>query len=255
MVAVNKIDKEGADPNRVRGELAQQGLTPADWGGDTEFVDVSAKTRENLDDLLETHRHARRDPGAEGQPEHRGVRHRDRVAARPGPRPGRDPARPARHAEGRRRARRRRALRPRARRCTTTAARRSKEADARRCRSRCSASTACPRPASTSTWSANEREARAARRRARQPPQDRGARAPRRRARSRSRTSSHARREGRRSELNLVIKADVAGSLEALADEIAKLPQEQVTVNIVRDGVGGITESDVMLAVRLRAAS
>ena len=54
MVAVNKIDKEGADPNRVRGELAQQGLTPADWGGDTEFVDVSAKTRQNLDDLLET---------------------------------------------------------------------------------------------------------------------------------------------------------------------------------------------------------
>src|SRR5881409_603343 len=54
MVAVNKIDKEGADPNRVRGELAQQGLTPADWGGDTEFVDVSAKTHDGLDDVLET---------------------------------------------------------------------------------------------------------------------------------------------------------------------------------------------------------
>src|SRR5829696_294563 len=54
MVAVNKIDKEGSDPSRVRGELAQQGLTPADWGGDTEFVDVSAKTKQNLDDLLET---------------------------------------------------------------------------------------------------------------------------------------------------------------------------------------------------------
>ena len=54
MVAVNKIDKEGADPNRVRGELAQRGLTPADWGGDTEFVDVSAKTHQNLDNLLET---------------------------------------------------------------------------------------------------------------------------------------------------------------------------------------------------------
>src|SRR4051812_4950153 len=53
MVAVNKIDKEGADPNRVRGELAQQGLTPADWGGDTEFSDVSAKTRGGLDALLE----------------------------------------------------------------------------------------------------------------------------------------------------------------------------------------------------------
>jgi translation initiation factor IF-2 len=49
-------------------------------------------------------------------------------------------------------------------------------------------------------------------------------------------------------ELNLVVKADVAGSLEAIADEIAKLPQDQVTVNIIRDGVGGINESDVMLA-------
>ena len=45
-----------------------------------------------------------------------------------------------------------------------------------------------------------------------------------------------------------MVKADVAGSLEALADEIAKLPQEQVTVNVIHDGVGGINESDVMLA-------
>jgi translation initiation factor IF-2 len=50
------------------------------------------------------------------------------------------------------------------------------------------------------------------------------------------------------SELNLVVKADVAGSLEAIADEIARLPQDQVTVNVIRDGVGGINESDVMLA-------
>src|SRR5206468_12308972 len=50
---VNKIEKEGADTNRVRGELAQQGLTPADWGGDTEFSDVSAKTRQGLEELLE----------------------------------------------------------------------------------------------------------------------------------------------------------------------------------------------------------
>ena len=49
-------------------------------------------------------------------------------------------------------------------------------------------------------------------------------------------------------ELNLVVKADVAGSLEALEDEIAKLPQEEVTVNVIHDGVGGINESDVMLA-------
>ena len=53
VIAVNKIDKEGADPNRVRGELAAQGLTPEDWGGETIFCDVSAKTREGLDNLLD----------------------------------------------------------------------------------------------------------------------------------------------------------------------------------------------------------
>ena len=83
MVAVNKIDKEGADPNRVRGELAQQGLTPADWGGDTEFVDVSAKTRENLEDLLETLITLAEIQELKANPERRGVRHGDRVAARP----------------------------------------------------------------------------------------------------------------------------------------------------------------------------
>jgi len=57
-----------------------------------------------------------------------------------------------------------------------------------------------------------------------------------------------ARAERGEKELNLVLKADVAGSLEALADEIVRLPQEQVQVNIIREGVGGIAESDVMLA-------
>jgi translation initiation factor IF-2 len=49
-------------------------------------------------------------------------------------------------------------------------------------------------------------------------------------------------------DLNLVLKSDVSGSLEAFEDEIAKLPQSEVQVQIVRSGVGGITESDVMLA-------
>ncbi len=49
-------------------------------------------------------------------------------------------------------------------------------------------------------------------------------------------------------ELSLVVKADVAGSLEAIEDEIAKLPQGEVSVNIIHRGVGGINESDVMLA-------
>src|SRR2546421_11801619 len=54
LVAVNKIDKEGAQPDRVRTEMTQLGLQPVEWGGDTEFVNVSAKTKEGLDDLLET---------------------------------------------------------------------------------------------------------------------------------------------------------------------------------------------------------
>ena len=53
LVAVNKIDKEGAAPDRVRTEMTQLGLQPEEWGGDTMFVDVSAKTKEGLDDLLE----------------------------------------------------------------------------------------------------------------------------------------------------------------------------------------------------------
>ncbi|MDX6649800.1 MAG: translation initiation factor, partial [Solirubrobacteraceae bacterium] len=44
VVAVNKIDKEGAQPERVRADMAQRGLNPADWGGEIEFVEVSAKT-------------------------------------------------------------------------------------------------------------------------------------------------------------------------------------------------------------------
>src|SRR5581483_5565794 len=54
LVAVNKIDKQGADPNRVRTEMTQIGLQPVEWGGDTEFVDVSAKTKDGLDELLDT---------------------------------------------------------------------------------------------------------------------------------------------------------------------------------------------------------
>lgn len=53
LVAVNKMDKPGADPDRVLRELAELGLQPEDWGGDTIVSKVSAKTREGLDDLLE----------------------------------------------------------------------------------------------------------------------------------------------------------------------------------------------------------
>ncbi len=53
VVAVNKIDKESADPTKVRGQLTEYGLVPEEYGGDTMFVDVSATARLGLDELLE----------------------------------------------------------------------------------------------------------------------------------------------------------------------------------------------------------
>lgn len=53
VVAVNKIDKEEADPDRVKNELAQRDVIPEDWGGDVMFVNVSAKSGEGIDALIE----------------------------------------------------------------------------------------------------------------------------------------------------------------------------------------------------------
>lgn len=53
IVAINKIDKEGANPDRVKQELTEQGLVPEEWGGDTICVEVSAKKGTNIDKLLE----------------------------------------------------------------------------------------------------------------------------------------------------------------------------------------------------------
>jgi translation initiation factor IF-2 len=53
VVAINKIDVADSNPDRVKGELANEGLQPEEWGGTTQFSEVSAKQQENLDDLLE----------------------------------------------------------------------------------------------------------------------------------------------------------------------------------------------------------
>ncbi len=114
-------------------------------------------------------------------------------------------------------------------------------------RSRSSASTACPEAGEHFRVVENDRKAR----------QLAGDRA------NRLKTEQLARRQGVKlsledvfaraqkgelKELNLIVKADVAGSLEAIEDEIAKLPHDQVTASVIHDGVGGINESDVMLA-------
>ena len=244
MVAVNKIDKEGSDPNRVRGELAQQGLTPADWGGDTEFVDVSAKTKQNLDDLLETLvtlaeiQELRANPEADAS----GFVIESRLD------PGRGPvvtllihrgrlevgdSLTAGEAWGRVRAMhdyRGQAL---------------KEATPGM-PVEVLGFDGVPDAGEHFRVVESDREAkRLANERSIRMKQEALARQGGRRV---SLEDVLARAERGEKELNLVLKADVAGSLEALADEIVRLPQDQVQVNIIREGVGGIAESDVMLA-------
>ncbi len=114
VVAVNKIDKEGADPAKIRGQLTEYGLVPEEFGGDTMFVDISAKQGTNIEALEEAvllTADAALDLRANPDMEAQGVAieaHLDR---------GRGPVATvlisARHAAGRRLDRRGRRLRPR----------------------------------------------------------------------------------------------------------------------------------------------
>ena len=81
VVAVNKVDKEGAQPERVRNELAQRGLQPVEWGGETEFVDVSAKTHQGLESLLDTIQVVAELAELRANPRRARLGHRDRVAS------------------------------------------------------------------------------------------------------------------------------------------------------------------------------
>ncbi len=245
VVAVNKVDKDGAQPDRVRTEMAQHGLQPSDWGGETEFVDVSAKTRQGLDELLDTIQvvtdleELRANRGAEAS----GTVIESKLD------PGRGPVvsiliqRGTLHVGD--------ALvagahfgRVRAMHDFTGARTKSAEPGDP---VEVLGFDGVPEAGELVRAVENERRAR----------QLAGVRA------NRLKTEALARRSGRKvsledvfklaregavKELGLVIKADVAGSLEAIEDEIAKLPQEEVKVNIIHRGVGGINESDVMLA-------
>ncbi|MEA2473305.1 MAG: translation initiation factor [Thermoleophilaceae bacterium] len=250
MVAINKIDKEGADPNRVRGELAQQGLTPADWGGDTEFTDVSAKTKDGLDDLLENIvtlaelEELKANPDAPAQ----GTVIESRLD------PGRGPVVSVLIQRGTLRATDALvagASWGRVRAMHDYRGERVKEARPGE-PVEVLGFNDVPEAGERVRAVENERKARS----------EAGERA------TRLKAEALARRDGVRvsledvfaraqkgdlQELALIVKADVAGSLEALADEIARLPQGEVTVSVVRDGVGGITESDVMLAAASNA--
>jgi translation initiation factor IF-2 len=250
LVAVNKIDKPGADPNKVRGELANLGLTPEDWGGETVFCEVSAKTREGLDNLLEMillvseveELRANPDAPASGSVIES---HLD---------PGRGPV-------------------------VTVLVQRGTLAvgDAlvagpqwgkvRAMHDHTGARLEGAGPGDPvevlgfdGVCEAGERvEVVENERRARQLANQRAQRLKaeqlaRRQARKVTLEDVFAKaKQGELKELSVLLKADVSGSLEALQDEIAKLPQEQIVVNVIRAAPGGINESDVMLAAASEA--
>ena len=245
IVAVNKIDKEGADPTRVRTEMTTRGLQPSDWGGDTEYVDVSAKTHVGLDDLLETIlvvselEELRANPSAEAS----GVVIESKLD------PGRGPVVTVLIQRGTLRVGDSLVAGPhwgKVRAMHDYTGARTEEAGP-------------GDPVEVLGFDgvpdAGEH--------VRVVESDRVARQQANERAIRLKNEAQARRAGRKvsfdelfhgiqegvlKDLNLVLKADVSGSLEAFEDEIAKLPQDEVVVNIIHSGVGGINESDVMLA-------
>ena len=89
VVAMNKIDKQGANIERLKGELVAEGVVPEDFGGDTPFVPVSAKTGEGMDSIAGASAAASRSAGAESACRLHGQGPGDRSQAGQGPRPGR----------------------------------------------------------------------------------------------------------------------------------------------------------------------
>ncbi len=244
IVAVNKTDKEGADPTRVRQQLTEHEMIPVEWGGTAEFVDVSAKTGDNLDKLLETVVIVAELEDLKAAPEGRSrgaviEAHLDK---------GRGPVATVLVQRG------------------TLEAGDSLVCGTTYCRVRAlldengqPVEHAGPsRPVQVLGWTAvpeagddfrevsDEREARHL-------AQERETR-----VRAADLVSHRpvgladliaATREAEIAELNVVLKADVQGSLEAVADQFTKLPQDEVRVRVVHRGVGAINESDIQLAV------
>ena len=245
MIAVNKIDKPGATPDKVRTELANMGLQPEDWGGETVYCDVSAKTHEGLDNLLnmvllvteledlkanpntdasgtviESHLDPGRGPVVTVLVGRGTLKVGDAVVA--GSTWGR--VRAMHDFTGKR----------------IQTAGPGDPVEVLGIESVCEAGE-------RAYVVENDRKAR----------QLAGERA------NRLKTEALARRNARRitledvfskakkgelKQINLLLKADVSGSLEALQDEIAKLPQDEVSVDVIHAQAGGINESDVMLA-------
>jgi len=244
VVAINKIDKAGSNPDNVRRELAEVGLVPEDWGGQTVMVPVSAKKRQNLDqllemillssDILELKANPRR-PASGTVLEAKLDRGRGPVATVlvqdgslsvgdnfiAGPVVGRvralidDRGRPVKSAGP----------------ATPVEV---------------LGLTSLPQPGDPFQTVADAAKARqiATFRQTRAKEQALGAKGGRLTLESLKEQIA----EGAVKELPIIVKADVQGSAEVLADTLTKLSDDKVKINIIRSGVGAINESDVLLA-------
>jgi translation initiation factor IF-2 len=248
LVAVNKIDKPEADPTRVRQQLVEQGLVPSEWGGTVEFVDVSAKARTNLDNLLDTILLVADLEELKGDPvgRARGVvleAHLDK---------GRGPVASVLVQRG------------------TLDVGDTVVSGTSWARIRAmldengqQVKQAGPsKPVQILGWSATPNAGDDIRevedeRAARHIVQEREAKF--RAAElvtARPPTLQELMAQAERDEvpeLNLIVKADVQGSIGALVDALAKLPQDEVRINVIRSAAGAITESDINLALTSRA--
>jgi translation initiation factor IF-2/ribosome-binding factor A len=244
IVAVNKIDKEGADPDRVKNELAAQEVIPEEWGGDYQFVHVSAMTGDGIDTLLDAvllqaellELQAPRDVPAQGIViESRLDKGRGPVASllvQSGTLRQGDMVLAGLHY-GRARA--------------------MLDEDGQPIEE---AGPSIPveilgldgTPDAGDQFAVLESEKRARELADFRQEKMRENRIQRQQA-SKLDNMFESMTAGVRSTLNIVVKADVRGSLEALQSALMDLGNEEVQVNIVSGGVGGITETDINLAM------
>jgi translation initiation factor IF-2 len=251
VVAVNKMDMPDANPDRVKADLAAEGLQPEDWGGTVQFSNVSAKQKTNLDDLLEKVllvADAELELTANPNTEASGPIIESRLDVGRGPvatmlvhrgtlRVG--DAIVAGDAHGKVRA--------------LHDYRGEKVTEARPGTPVEILGFDVPPPAGElARVVENEREAR-------QLAQRRGQRLRTEQLAQRSKGGVSLEslfsqlQEGAVQDLNLVLKGDVGGSVEAAVSELAKFEHREVRVNVIHQGVGPITEGDIMLAATSNA--
>ncbi len=246
VVAVNKIDKPDADPDKVRGQMSEYGVVPEEYGGDTMFVDVSATAGTNLDKLLEAivlTADAALDLRANPDQDAQGIvveAHLDR---------GRGPVATVLVQRGTLRVGDSVVAGPaygRVRAMLDEAGESIEEASPSRPAMLLGLS-AVPGAGQNFLVVEDDRVARqiAEKREAR----ERAALQAQRRVRRTLEDFMASMEKGESQELTLILKGDVSGSVEALEDSLSKIDVgEEVSLRVIDRGVGAITETNVMLA-------